>query len=154
MGFFSQVKNFITGGGAKVSVSVEQPRLSEPFGVEVQALAESQLDIRRVWVEVRSREFIDARVRVREHDADDGPSHDYQRVREEETLLEQTFDLAGPQTLPEGETVSWSGQVTLPAGAQPNFRGHHAKHIWQIRAGLDVTGNDPDSGWIDLDPEA
>ena len=31
-----------------------------------------------------------------------------------------------------------------------SFVGRYASHVWQVTAALDKTGNDPDSGWVEV----
>ena len=54
---------------------------------------------------------------------------------------------SGPQQIQQGQTYDFEGMIQIPANANPSFRGSMIKHTWEVQAGLDMTGNDPDSGW-------
>ncbi len=148
MGFFDKLKsaaNAITGGSATVGLECEQVTPGMPARVWVRATAESGLKIDGVYLLVRAREH----ARVRDTDYEQG------RTRTETiNATKQTFktrvDLAGPQELPPGQEQTWEGEFTIPADANPTLHGQMIKHIWQIQAGLDAFGNDPDSGWQEI----
>lgn len=152
MGIFSKVKNFVTGGSAIISVEVIQPTLTGPFIVRVEATAKADISVRKVWLEVRGQEEIDARVRVSGNTASGGSTSGLQHVKHHSTTEERQYQIGGPIELTTDQSHHWEYEVELPANAQPTYRGASATHQWQIRAGLDVSGNDPDSGWIDFDP--
>ena len=57
----------------------------------------------------------------------------------------------GAQDLKEGETYNWEGVMELPTNSNPTLRGSIIDHTWEIQAGLDMPGNDPDSGWQSFD---
>ena len=63
------------------------------------------------------------------------------------TVHDQMIEVSGEQTLKAGEEYDWETTVTLPENALPSFIGITARHEWKILAGLDASGNDPDSGW-------
>ncbi|MCP3136769.1 hypothetical protein [Pyxidicoccus xibeiensis] len=63
------------------------------------------------------------------------------------TSFEQQFAIAPTFTLAPNETKVFEGQVRLPSNVEPSFMGHYAQHEWAIRGRLEMTGNDPDSGF-------
>lgn len=38
----------------------------------------------------------------------------------------------------------------MPSSVQPSFEGYFTQHEWSIRGRVEVTGNDPDSGFVAL----
>ncbi|MEO2107880.1 MAG: hypothetical protein ABGZ36_19850, partial [Actinomycetota bacterium] len=74
---------------------------------------------------------------------------DNERVdgRANERLHHQEFTIASGQQLGANQTGSFEGQIQLPAHLPPSARGRNAEFRWQVRARLDMKGNDPDSGW-------
>ena len=145
MGFLSKLKaakNFMTGGGAKVTIASEGGSLSQPFPVTVTAVVkEAGFPVDRVYVKVRSLE----EVKVKDRDEDKTET-----VRDNETLCSFEFNIAGATELVPGESYTWTGDVVIPPGNQPTYIGRHAKHRWMVLGALDKKGNDPDSGWVDV----
>ncbi|HSD89337.1 MAG TPA: hypothetical protein VLB44_17530, partial [Kofleriaceae bacterium] len=74
-----------------------------------------------------------------------------EKVTGSKISYENRVMISGAQDLKEGETYSWEGQVELPPNANPTLRGSIIDHTWEIQAGLDMPGNDPDSGWQSFD---
>lgn len=147
MGFMDKlkaVKNMVTGGGAKISLEVD--RSLTPGGrvaVVVHCQVEgAPLHASKVYVAVRAVETVDLVHQDRNN------SSDKDRVRATEVTFSQEFAIAGAAALPANSTHAWRGEVVLPGGVQPSYHGKHARHEWSVLAAIDVTGNDPDSGWI------
>ncbi len=147
MGFLDKLKSAvssITGGGAKVFVTAENPSRTTPFTVKVKAVvADHELKISRAYVRlIGLEEVYIPNVRV---------ENSTQNIRENTNTFERDFNIALEQTLNPNQEYEWEAQVEFPADAQPTFRGRYATHTLRILAGLDTPGNDPDSGWIVLD---
>jgi len=153
MGIFDKIKsvaNMVTGGGAKVSVEVENPSLKAPFKVNIRAtIAGADLKISKVYLWVKSVEKVTARnVEV----AKSGGGTEKQDVQSEEDICQKMeFVVDGAQTLAAKQDYQWSKEIQLPLNATASYYGKNAKHEWLFYAGIDVTGNDPDSGWISVD---
>jgi hypothetical protein len=149
MGFFDKIKglkNMVTGGGAKVTLQVGQVQVGTPIPVMVRAQIESgAISATKVYVALRGLETVD--LIHRDHDGGQG---DRDRVHETMVTFSQEFPITGPVELPAGSQHEWQGQIVIPADAPPTYNGKNAKHEWAIMAALDVTGNDPDSGWITI----
>ena len=45
----------------------------------------------------------------------------------------------------------WEATFQIPESENPTFDGQMIGHTWELPAGLDVTGNDPDSGWFQFE---
>jgi hypothetical protein len=151
MGFFSKLADAVTGNWVKVHLQWSEPALGKPIEVHIQAdTLKSDHDAEGVYVQVMAEE----RVKVPEiHVAEMVNGVLQEKIKDVENSVitfDQKFPIAGPQSLKTGQTYEWSGTITLPADARPTYLGLNAGHSWKIRAGLDVKGNDPDSGWTTI----
>ena len=54
----------------------------------------------------------------------------------------------GADDLKANTSYDWEAQLELPSESNGTYHGHNARHEWEIFAGLDMSGNDPDSGWV------
>jgi len=150
MGFFDKIKSAasaVTGGGATVTVQVPQVVRGQSADVAVQATAKKDLEISGVYLEIRCREEAD----VRDTDFDEKGGIDREIVRGRKTTWSTKVDIAGGQKLQEGEATSWEGTFTVPPSSAPSLRGQMVRVKWEVRAGLDAWGNDPDSGWREVE---
>ncbi len=150
MGFLDKlksVKNFVTGGGATVTVEVTDAGRGAAFPVTVRAtVADAAMKVGRVYVIVKAEEEIDVRARVRESDGDSEHHH----VRHDEDTFKTEVDIAAGESLEAGQSYEWTGEIELPDDALPTYLGRNCRHRWYVQGALDVTGNDPDSGWIEF----
>lgn len=148
MGFFSKLADAMTGGWVKVHLQWSDPVLGKPIQVRVNAdTVKSDKDIEGVYVQVVAEE----KVRIPEvHVAETTNGVVQDKVREVShtaITFDQKFPLGGPQPIKTGQSYEWTGTITIPADARPTYLGLNAGHTWRIMAGLEVKGNDPDSGW-------
>ena len=148
MGFLDKLKNYVTGGGAKVTLQIGQVAPGQPIPVVVRAQVEgSAIAAAKVYVAVRGLETVD----LIHRDKDGGHRGDRDRVHDTEVLYSKEFVLQGAVELAASSSHEWRGEIEIPRSAQPTYRGKHARHEWAVLAGIDVTGNDPDSGWIQIE---
>ncbi len=149
MGFFNKLKNFVTGGGAKVSVAAVEPTLGGPFQVKIHAaVEEADIPIEQVYLKIASMETVvikDVEIARLVGETVEKVKEDLERTT---TVFDHKIEVAGPQTLKAKEEYDWETTVTLPADVLPTYIGMTARHEWKILAGLAVSGNDPDSGWV------
>ena len=145
MGLFDKVKcmaNAITGNGAKISVTAAPITIGVPFELSIQALAkDADVTYSRVYVKVRGLEKIELQDRDR-----DGT----ERIRRQESTFETEIVAEGAGELVANKNKTWTCEVTIPSTAPAIYRGKLAEHYYEVQAGLDCTGNDPDSGWVRL----
>jgi hypothetical protein len=151
MGFFSKLKNTLTGGWATVTVECEGAgkrgeRL--PFKVNVE-VKDNPISVDRIYVELQCAETVEID-RYRTLDQDDAGDVDYVNVRHSEDLLEEKLVIADAQELAANGSFSFNGEIDIPAHLPPSYRGKNCAIKWLIYAGLDMTGNDPDSGWKEI----
>jgi sporulation-control protein spo0M len=149
MGLLDRLKNAtnaVSGGAARVSVEYS-PSVALPgdtVSVRITATSTgSQVKSGGAFVDLRAVETVRLSV-VNVSSA--GTSS----TRSSYTSFEQQFPIAPAFTLAPNETKVFEGQVRLPSNVQPSFEGHFAQHEWAIRGRVELTGNDPDSGFLAL----
>ena len=149
MGLFGGMKNFLTGGGAKVDLEIGSIVRGESVPVKVTAeIDDKDMEVRNVYVRLRAQEVVDIPdVELAPPNPKAEPPRGLKRTHQ---TFNQEFRIAGSQTLKGGGTYEFEGEVTLPAQVSPSFVGRYASHVWQVTAALDKTGNDPDSGWVEV----
>jgi hypothetical protein len=152
MGFFDKVKNAITGGGADVSLEAGPVTPGQPFEVRIRAVvSDSDLETEGVYLDIRGIEAIE----VPDVDVVYGSGDNEERVTETVTAETRTFsariDVTGGDTLAANQEFNWTARAELPADSLPKYAGTHCTHRYEARASLDCFGNDPDSGWVELD---
>ncbi|CAN5783917.1 hypothetical protein BH11MYX2_BH11MYX2_31750 [soil metagenome] len=136
MGLLGDIKHAFTGGGATVTATVTDARRAATATVVVEATAHTNMKISSVYVLVRATSTRETNHRGAVSD-------------ETTTVYEEKHYLAAEQELVEGQSYTWRGQVSIPEQlfSSPGHRLRFSGHDWEARAGLDVVGNDPDSGW-------
>lgn len=138
MGFFKDLKNKVTGGAATVRVNVPAARRGQGVAVQVQATAKADGKVSSVYLLVRGTESAEWK-------------SNNEKVSNEKVSFETRIQIAGAQEIKEGQTYNWEGILELPNNVHPTLRGSLINHVWEVQAGLDMPGNDPDSGWQSLE---
>lgn len=154
MGFLDGLKNLknaVTGGAAKVAVEASGARLAEPFQVTVRAVSQGvAVKYSRVYLIIEGVESVDVpdcEIKVSQN----GASQTHKgRGQKSGVSVRHEVNIASAGEIAPDQTGEWTAEVRLPAGALPEFRGKYSKHEYRVFAGLDCTGNDPDSGWQPL----
>lgn len=151
MGFFSKLADAVTGGWVKVHLQWSEPVLGKPIEVRVNAdSVRSDKDIDGVYIQVVAEEKVTVPdVHVAET-VNGVLQEKVEAVSHTAITYSQKFPIAGPQPLKTEQACEWSGTITIPADARPTYLGVNASHSWRIMAGLEVKGNDPDSGWTTI----
>ena len=145
MGFFKDLKNKVTGGAATVTVNVPAARRGQIAEVKIQATAKANGKASAIYLLVRATESCEIKG---SHHSD--PKFKEEKVRGRRTSYEHRFSVAGATELKEGQTYDWNAQIELPTNVGPSLNGEMIDHEWEIQAGLDMAGNDPDSGFKDI----
>lgn len=146
------VKNYITGGGAKVTLEIEKPALKKAFKITLSAQVEdADLEINGVLLVIKSVESVVVHnVRV----APPGtslPPYSPKDVRAESELYKEEFTLSDSHArLPPKQVYTWVREITLGEKALPTFQGRNAKHTWLAQGSLLVSGRNPTSGWVEF----
>ena len=152
MGLFDKIKsvvNQVAGTSAKVTLTAEASSIKGAIKVNITAvIKDKELPINKVYLYVRSVE----KINIPKQNLPGGSSqHQNSLILESDVFQKQEFTISAAETLEANKTYNWSYELTLPAHATPSFSGKYTKHIWQFYAGLDSKGNDPDSGWVDIE---
>jgi hypothetical protein len=145
MGFFDAIKGAVqavTGGAAKVTLEfgnqIVFPGDLVPVRITVLSQASGPLNSKGLFIDFVSNEAL--------HLTAD-PAHNIaSEIKLTNPVVSQQFQTNGPFALNPGQSEVFQGQFQVPA-VQPTYAGPHAKHDIMLRARMDVTGNDPDSGW-------
>lgn len=147
MGFFDKLKgavNFVTGGAAKVSVQW-QPAVAypgEPVRVQVTVASTGPaIKAGGLYIDVNANEMLNVPAGELGGDKSTGP------LQHTKLTFAQQYQVGGPFALGPGETQVFEGQFVLPSNAQPTYDGPLADHDWGMRARVEMSGNDPDSGF-------
>jgi len=153
MGFLNKLKqasNFITGGGAKLQVQQLNQVVSEgniQLKVKCQ-ISDADISVSNIYLKVRSVE----RVVVEDYDFDseDGKTR-RETIYRDNDIYQERLIIDNAQTLEANSNHEWNVEVPIPENAYGTYKGKHAVHVWEVFAGLDKSGNDPDSGWIEIE---
>lgn len=146
------VKNYITGGGAAVTLEIEKPALKKAFKITVKAkIEEANLEIKGVLLAIKSVESVVVHnVRV----APPGtslPPYAPKDVRAESELYKEEFTLSNSHArLLQKQMYTWVREITLGEKALSTFQGKNAKHAWYAEGSLLVSGKNPSSGWVEF----
>lgn len=154
MGIFDKVKSFtkkLTGGSAKVFVEADPIKFGEPFEVRIKAIIQDEpINIDRVYLNVVGLEEVQvADVDTHQNSSGKARSRVEHVHRTFETYVNE-LNVTGQMNLVASMTYDWKIEVTIPETAPPIYLGKFARHTYSVRAGLDMAGNDPDSGWVEL----
>ncbi len=152
MGIFEKLKkatNFIIGSGAKLQIEQLEKNVSEgiiPLKVRCQ-ISDSEVNVSNIYLKVRAVE----RVEVEDYDFNHGDGNTYREniYREHETH-QQKLIIGKAQTLQANSTHEWNIELPIPESKYGTYKGLNASHDWEVFAGLDTSGNDPDSGWVEI----
>ncbi len=113
--------------------------------MKIWAQAESDGNVNGVYLLVRAIE----RAQLSDTDFSDGQTQ-RETVSGSHTSYEHRIPVAGAFLMRAGQQDQWQVQLQLPQEVGPSLKGHLISHEWAVSAGLDMSGNDPDSGWITI----
>jgi hypothetical protein len=154
MGFFDKVKsmkNALTGGAAKVYVDTETPVMGQPFKVTVRAQSQgAEVKFDRVYLNVRGQEEVSVPDVDVVYDEDGDANRKTETVHASCTTFEQEMTVTSGGSIDANGSEEWTIEVTIPENAQPQYQGRYTRHYYEVYAGLDCFGNDPDSGWVQI----
>jgi hypothetical protein len=151
VGLFDKIKNKLTGDWADVTVDVA----SAARGGTMQATAtvavkEQAISIEGIVVELQCVEQIDI-PNAHVHSSFGSTSNSGTgRATSSEALFDVEVKAAPAQELAAGATLTAAATIDIPSTAPPTFQGRYARYEWQVRARVEMGGNDPDSGWQSL----
>lgn len=150
MGFFAKLKNTLTGGWAKIKIECDGGLRGDEIQVVIRAFVGAEpIDIERVYLKVRSFEEVEI------------PRYQFQNIATQQldfVDIEHNYDsyvkdytVDGPQRLEANGEYEWEYSFTVPEDCQPSFNGRFARHLWEVHAGLEMPGRDPESSWQVID---
>ena len=153
MGLFSNLKNFVTGGGAEVSLEVlNQAKRGSAVTLRVKAvIGPADIEIEHVSVKIMGEESVKVPNVSVAKTVNEIVQTEKKTVEHSENTFQMKSELASDMTLKASQTYSWEEKINLPEDALPTFIGKNAKHQWQAMASLVMRGNDPDTGWLDFE---
>lgn len=154
MGFLNKIKsikNVITGGAAKVYLDSPLIHFGEKFELVIRVEVDNaDVKIDRVYIEIKGLEEVEVPDTDVIYEEDGSQERRREIVRAEKTTIDLEITVADAQVLSANEQYEWRVTVELPDNALPPYQGIYCHHAYRVRASLDCFGNDPDSGWIDL----
>ncbi|MCP4325838.1 MAG: sporulation protein [Alteromonadales bacterium] len=155
MGFFDKMKamkNAVTGGAAKVYLECEELSYDDPFKVTIKAqTGDATVKVDNIYLLIEGREEVEVPDVDVVYDEDGDEHRRRERVYASCTSISLRIKVADQQELEANQSYEWEVDVKLPENSPKIFRGRYAEHGYRAQAGLDCFGNDPDSGWIELD---
>jgi len=153
MGFLDKIKgavNKLTGGGAKIIVFVNGNNIKDTLNVTINAeVKDNPLEVQKVYLWIKSVEKIDIPKNSLPQNMREAAN--FGLTLSNDRFPKKEFVVAEAQTLKPKQSYSWNIDIKIDAGATPSYNGHFTNHEWLFYAGLDVKGNDPDSGWQKFD---
>ena len=147
MGLFDKLKqatNFITGGAANVTIAPDGSEFDKASPIRVKVTAQvkdSPVTPTSVYLDIRAREYVNLRKNI------NGKT---ENINDEHISFTHKVQTTLTAALEGGQSYDWDLEFSLPSNAQPTFHGTMAHQVWEIKGALDVKGNDPDSGWIEI----
>lgn len=129
MGLFDNIKNYVTGGAAEVKLELESATLIEEQVLKLTIAARPTSDTihaKKLYLEVKALE-----------------SSSTKNVR-----YQKDYVVESEIQINEGNEREWTFEVELPPEAPATHIGKHFSLEWGVKAGLDMGGKDPDSGWV------
>lgn len=150
MSILNKLVNYVTGGSAEVHMNLDEATLKKPFNAKVKAkIFRDTIKVERVYILIRCLEG-----KLIEFEAkDDRPLTDNEKILNQmkewniKTIAEVEHIVSGRQKLAKDEIFEW--ETTIDLTKQTKLSVNEDKYFikWEAQAGLDVPGNDPDSGW-------
>ena len=141
----------MTRGGADLTLSISDESIAG-FTVNAKAfIKDADVKIDKVYCKVRSTEEVTARDVDLARDENGSVIQVREDVQHSEITFQQEFVVTGGETLSSGQEYNWSTNIELPSSVWPTYQGRNAQHRWEVFVGLDAMGNDPDTGWVQLE---
>ncbi|MEQ8473668.1 MAG: sporulation protein [Marinoscillum sp.] len=128
MGIFKNIKDYVTGGAAEVSLMIQKTVLNqrEPLRllIKVKPTGET-IHPKRVYLQIMALEQSSTR----------------------NTLYNKEYVLEENIQINQGECKEWTHVVELPEEVPATVIAKHFRVEWGVKASLDMSGTDPSSGW-------
>ncbi|MEL6253878.1 MAG: hypothetical protein AAFR87_17855 [Bacteroidota bacterium] len=157
MGIFDKikkVKNFIGGGGATLQLIPGKTifRATEDVKLKVVChVKDLDLNIQSVYLKVKALEEVVIQQVERSHSRKVESETRKNDLRSSHQTFSTQIQLAPGQILKANQMYEWEASFRIPPHLNGTYRGYNAKHEWSVYVGLELTGNDPDSGWMNIE---
>lgn len=153
MSFFDtiiNIKNRVTGSSAKVQLEISSAKYKHPFDITMRVLvADEKIEIAGAFLIIQSIEDIKMPNKNAPKLSENG-SRNKEMISAHSITSEQTLTISEKLKLEANEEYVWNAIAELASNNQPIYEGKYCTHYYQAKAYLDCYGNDPDSGWINL----
>jgi hypothetical protein len=147
MSFISNMKNKMTGGWANITISAPEGARGSVLPVTVTVSMKDQgIKIDRVYLKILCTES----VYISDYKISIGEESKTVDIDKKTSLFEHENNISGAQELNGKETYTFESPVNIPSDIPPTFKGTNCRIVWAVYAGLDMKGNDPDSGWVEI----
>jgi len=159
MGFLDKlksVKNYITGGGAELSINMKETFLRQAFGLSLEILIKD-VDIKadRIYLVIQNVEAVEGEVDMRNsmNDSTHGTIGNRRRtVRKKHVIVENKITLDESVLLEANESYLYEKEIMLPMEGVPTYVGKYSEIYWSVQAFVEKSGNDPNSKLVLFDP--
>jgi len=127
MGVLNNIKNFVTGGAAEISLDFSPAKVKREDEVKVLVTVKAldNIHIKDVVVNIKAVE----------------------ETTSKDILFSQSEDVDKNIQLNKDDTKTWETTVKIPSDAIKSWRGKHSRLDWFINAEIELPGLNPDSDW-------
>jgi len=150
MGLFSGLKNFLTGGAAELRLEPMEIKVGQTSAVRVKVLVkDSDVKAKELYLYLRS-EVTCNDYKVEWKDKNEDKKFDKIEITSQRittTVKQEKFTLDQSPLYRKGSDVLVEKGIQIPNDMSPSISGMLQ---WKALAGIDASGNDPDSGWTDV----
>ena len=154
MGIFNKLINYMTGFSAEVGVEIDNANLKAPFPVGIKAkVLQDDLNMEKVYMHIRCREekLADFHIKSKEPETDNEKILREMQEWDKNTIYKKVIEVAPKGVLKSGKSYDWTVSVDITDASKPSRKEENHVIRWEVWAGIDVPGNDPDSGWIEFE---
>ena len=126
MSILKDLKNFVTGGAAKVDLAYDKEVLSHGESLQVSVTVkpvDETLIFEKIYLRVKAVES----------------SAHSTTIYSEEKLVAENIQISA------GEEKTWNTEVSLPESAPATYIGRHSSLHWSAQAGVELPGVNPTS---------
>jgi hypothetical protein len=139
----------LTGGAAKVFVEVGEMERGKAGQVAVRCQSTGgEVKYDRIYLQIQGVERVEVLDSDLVQDYDGDVRRREELVHASRTTYNDEINVAPAGVLGANESAEWTVEITIPETANGEYSGQLASHHYQLFAGMDCFGNDPDSGWV------
>ncbi len=150
MGLFSGLKNFLTGGAAELQLEPMELKVGQPCTVRVKVkVKDSDVKSKELYMYLRSEATCNE-FKLELKDKNDDKKFDKLEItssRISSVWKQEKFSIDQSPLYRKSSEVMLEKSIALPKDISPTLAD---RITWKALAGIDASGNDPDSGWSDV----